>query len=92
MRRRREAQKWQQVSKEQRKAAHRVEHLCRALEMENDVQPDISKTGRVVLRCSACKKVCYQDRKSAEEAVAKIPDPMTAYLAACGFWHLSTQR
>ena len=93
MRRRRDAKKWQQVSHDMRKAANSVEHLCRALALENDVQPDVSKTGRVVLRCSACNKVCYQDRRSAEQAVESIPDPMVAYYSvACGFFHLATQR
>lgn len=90
---RREVRMWQQVSKEQREAARRVEQLSSTLAADSHVQPGVSRTGHVTLRCELCNsKVCYRDRKSAEAAVARIPDPMIAYLADCGWWHLATER
>jgi hypothetical protein len=69
-----------------------VQQIAHTLATEGDVQPSISRTGRVSLRCSLCGKVCFTDQESAEAAVEKIPDPMTAYLANCGFWHLATDK
>lgn len=90
--RRAEARAWAQVGKEQREAAKRVEQACQTLALDSHVQPSVSRTGHGTLRCEPCGKVCYRDRKSAEQAVAKIPDPMVAYLADCGWWHLATER
>lgn len=96
MRRRRQARMWRQVSDEQKKAAARVAQVCSALAEERGgevVTAGLSKTGRATLRCTTCGKVCCRDKEAAEEAVAKIPDPMLAYRSErCGWWHLSTQR
>ena len=94
MRRRREAQKWRRVADDIRAHARKVEQVPSTLATDRDVvAPTTTRTGHVTLRCSICGKVCFRDQKSAEEAVAKIPDPMDAYFSErCGFWHLATRR
>lgn len=93
MRNRREARVWRKVAHDMRKAANRVAQVCHDLSLDSGVSPGVSVTGHVTLRCSICGKVCYKDQQSAEAAVAKIPDPMEAYLSPrCGFWHLATIR
>ena len=94
MRHRREIREGRKIANEMRKAAKRVRQIAHTLASEGDVQPSVSRTGHVVLRCELCGgKVCYLDKESAERAVEKIPDPMTAYFGRkCGFWHLATRR
>lgn len=93
MRRRRQARMWRQVSHDMKKAAQRVEQVSHSLTSDGSVEPGVSRTGRVVLRCAQCGKVCYNTREDAEKAAVKIPDPMVAYLGPnCGWWHLSTDR
>lgn len=90
---RRDAGKWRKVAKEMRKAANRVDALCRSLQLGDVVRPSVARTGHLTLRCAVCGKVCYKSRSEAEGAVAQIPDPMNAYYSdRCGFWHLATNR